>query len=222
MPVKSEGARVLVNVIKSLCSSAGDLHDANRRLAIQIVSTAESALTLAQLLGRSRKHIILLNESIMAMLLLAHQPNGGASANSETRRLYFVSYESVVSAVLVLDSLLVELPKEMAPPSRQNSLNIGGLPGSNPASPVVGPRTALDMLVDIIINADHKFPIELRANLCVLLAELGKESLKAASGGREREVEKFRAATRPGLEAARVTPDSLVLSAAAKNALELW
>lgn len=155
----------------------------------------------------------------MAMLLLAHQPNGGVLANSETQRLYFISYESFISAVLVLDSLLVELPKEMAPPSRQNSLNIGGLPGSNPASPMVGPRTALDMLADIIINTDHKFPIELRANLCSLLGELGKESLK---GGREREVEKFRAATRPGLEAARVTPDSLVLSAAAKKALELW
>ena len=38
----------------------------------------------------------------------------------------------------------------------------------------------------------------------------------------KREVEKVRAATKPGLEAARSTPDSLVLSAAAKKALELW
>ena len=124
------------------------------------------------------------------------------------------------TAVLVLDALLAELPKELGPPSRQNSLNIGSIPGSNPASPIVGPRTALDMLVAII--ADNNLPVELRANLCPLLGELGKESLKAEANGREREVEKVRAATKPGLEAARSTPDSLVLSATAKKALELW
>ena len=76
--VKSEGARVLVNVIKSLCSSTGNIKDPSRNQAISIVTTAESANTLAQLLGRSRKHVILLNESVVAMLLLAHQPKGGA------------------------------------------------------------------------------------------------------------------------------------------------
>lgn len=77
IPVKSEGARVLVNVIKSLCSSTGNLQEERRQLAIRTVTTRESTDTLAQLLGRSKKHIILLNESILAMLLLSHQPGGG-------------------------------------------------------------------------------------------------------------------------------------------------
>lgn len=77
IPVKSEGARVLVNVIKSLCSSSGDLHERRRQVAIKAVANAEAATTLARLLGRSKKHIILLNESIVSMCLLALQPGGG-------------------------------------------------------------------------------------------------------------------------------------------------
>lgn len=75
--VKSEGARVLVNVIKSLCSSAGDVHEPRRQEAIKSVNNYDCAAILAQLLGRSKKHVILLNESIMALLLLALQPGGG-------------------------------------------------------------------------------------------------------------------------------------------------
>lgn len=78
--VKSEGARVLVNVIKSLCSSSGDLQDPRRQAAIGSITNLESANILAHLLGRSTrssKHVVLLNESIMSMCLLALHPNGG-------------------------------------------------------------------------------------------------------------------------------------------------
>lgn len=98
--------------------------------------------------------------------------------------------------------------------------------GSNPASPVVGPSTALDMLVTILTNADPitTFPAELRANLCALLAELGKENLKAegAPVGREREVEKVRTATRALLEQTQKDPENMVLSSAARKVLEGW
>lgn len=77
IPVKSEGARVLVNVIKSLCASSGDLHDSRRLAAIHAVNTLEAANALTQLLGRSEKHTILLNESILAMHLLSFQQSGG-------------------------------------------------------------------------------------------------------------------------------------------------
>lgn len=123
-----------------------------------------------------------------------------------------------MTAVLVLESLLTELPKEILPPSRQNSLNVDA-PASNPSPVVSTITTALDMLVTILNNTENKFPVELRANLCTLLGELGKDGLK---GECEQEVEKLRIATRQGLETAQVTPDSLVLSAAAKKALDAW
>ncbi|KAI5122938.1 hypothetical protein M0805_006820 [Coniferiporia weirii] len=203
VPVRSEGARVLVNVIKSLCSSTGDLHESHRQLAIQAVTSLESAKTLARLLGRSEKHVILLNEAIVAMMLLIHQPKG---------------------AIFILDAVVAELPKEMHAPSRQNSFNASSTLalGNSPSSPVVGPSSALDMLVTVLNNTGGKFPAELRTNLCALLGELGREGLKSESGGREREVEKVRAATRSALEKTQTTPDSLVLSAAARKALETW
>lgn len=75
--VKSEGARVLVNVVKSLYTSAGDVKDPSRQRACQLLATLESAEALAQLLGRSKKHIILLNEATVSMLLLSHQSSSG-------------------------------------------------------------------------------------------------------------------------------------------------
>ncbi|KAL5511837.1 hypothetical protein ACEPAH_5055 [Sanghuangporus vaninii] len=200
--VKSEGARVLVNVIKSLCSSSGDLRDSRRQEAIKSVTNSESATILAQLLGRSThssKHVILLNESIFSMCLLALQSNG---------------------ALCVLDAVVAELPKEVNPPSRQNSLN--AYPGNDLSSPITGPRTVLDVFAMILKNPDRRFPPELRANLCRLLGELGRESLKTGSGGREVEVERVRAATQSTLEAIQSTPDSLVLNFAARKALEAW
>lgn len=123
-------------------------------------------------------------------------------------------------AVHVLDAVVAELPREVTAPSRQNSLS--SHPEADPASPIAAPRTALDALAMILKNPDGRFRPELRANLCQLLVELGRESLKAAEGGREVEVERVRSATRPMLEALESTPDSLALSAAARKVLQAW
>ena len=75
--VKSEGTRVLVNVVKSLCSGTGDVKEPDRQRACRLLVKAECADALAQLLGRSKKHIILLNEATVSLLLLSHQPGAG-------------------------------------------------------------------------------------------------------------------------------------------------
>lgn len=75
--VKSEGTRVLVNAIKSLCSTAGNIKDPSRQTAIRAVTNATSAKLLARLFGRSGKFPVLINESTMALFLLAHQRDGG-------------------------------------------------------------------------------------------------------------------------------------------------
>lgn len=96
--VKSEGTRVLVNVIKSLWSSgitptvnssssptAGSANDSgelaereNRRQeAMRTVLTPQSASVLASLIGRSVQFPILVNEGVVALTLLSTQKQGG-------------------------------------------------------------------------------------------------------------------------------------------------
>ena len=124
-------------------------------------------------------------------------------------------------AVYVLDAIVSDLPKEINPPSRQNSINVDAITGSDkPSTPIVAPTTALDMLVTILKNTGSNFPAELRANVCSLLAEIGREALKKEGGGRDREVELVRSSTRSELESPQA--DSLVLSAAARKTLDAW
>lgn len=116
----------------------------------------------------------------------------------------------------MLTAITAKLPKEVSP-SRQNSLDSTvanpSVPTlSLPDAPQETQETALDMLVFILDNPEGKYPAELRANVCALLGELGKN----VAGSRIREL------ARPTLEKVQTTPDSLVLSAAARNALEVW
>ena len=67
--VKSEGTRVFVNVIRTLWQE--DTHDARHRGAMAAVSLPPIALALAQLVGRSKKYPILINEGIVALTLLS-------------------------------------------------------------------------------------------------------------------------------------------------------
>lgn len=81
--VKSEGTRVLVNVIKSLWSSESTADDSakaqKRRECMAAVANAGCAAALAQLVGRSKKYPILINEGVVALSLLSTHANGGAS-----------------------------------------------------------------------------------------------------------------------------------------------
>lgn len=75
--LKSEAARVLVNAIKSLWSPAGADEVTLRRRAVRRLSNRQSAKALAELVGRSRKYPVLLNEGIVALTLLGSQAAGG-------------------------------------------------------------------------------------------------------------------------------------------------
>ena len=98
VPVRSEGTRVLVNVVKSLwaadpaASPAVDVvaetgsgskvifeKQRTRAAAIRAVLSAESALALATLVGRSGKYPLLVNEGIVALSLLCTHKEGGRS-----------------------------------------------------------------------------------------------------------------------------------------------
>ncbi len=85
VPVKSEGSRVLVNVIKSLWavkpSDQAPSQDRQKNIetATRLVLTQDSADILATLLGRSGRYPVLVNESILALTLLSMHPDGGMS-----------------------------------------------------------------------------------------------------------------------------------------------
>ena len=78
--IKSEGSRVLVNVIKSLWASDAQLNDAQKKLrldAITAVLQPSSAQVLASLVGRSMKYPLLVNEGVVALTLLSTHKDGG-------------------------------------------------------------------------------------------------------------------------------------------------
>ena len=81
--VKSEGTRVFVNAIKTVWSN--DVANADpevskrRKEAMEKLVTPTCAATLAQLIGRSKKYAILINEGVVALSLLSTHSSGGAS-----------------------------------------------------------------------------------------------------------------------------------------------
>jgi len=195
--VKSEGTRVLVNVIKSLYSNAGNVQDPARREATKVVTNPTCATVLAQLLARSGKYPVLIHEAVLSLLLLSLQFNG---------------------AVIVLDALMQQLPPE--PPQATNPLSEASSAQTSPITPVTAPITALDMCITVLKNAEGRFPAELRANLCELLGQLGKLNQHAKTD-RTVEVERLKGATRATLETTKGS-ENMVLSAAARKALDAW
>ncbi|KIM87000.1 hypothetical protein PILCRDRAFT_815433 [Piloderma croceum F 1598] len=213
--VKSEGTRVLVNVIKSLWSSDA-LPDTTlqkrRQEAIQAVLVPASAEALASLVGRSMKYPLLVNEGVVAMTLLSTQKDGGP---------------------LVLDAILSPLPIEVAP--NFGPASASATTGSDVDSPIVAsptgrariptPRRALDRLATILKNTSTPdrpnsvvFPIEVRANVCALLGQAGR----SASGEQK---ERLNQAVKCSLEDLAKTAGhgrEGMLGTAAKKSLDGW
>ncbi|KAJ7172525.1 hypothetical protein C8R46DRAFT_1086280 [Mycena filopes] len=184
-PVRSEGTRVLVNVIKSLWSndprgysgqhsinSADVLHENQRKRheSMQRVLTPECALALASLVGRSAKYPLLVNEGVVALSLMSTIKAGGP---------------------LALTAILTPLPFDTAPvepPSATPSASSELTSGSDVSSPVVTtpstrgrlpiPRNALDMLIAVLKNVDNpvNFQMEVRVNVCSFFVQLTRHT----------------------------------------------
>ncbi|KAJ7774775.1 hypothetical protein B0H16DRAFT_1508334 [Mycena metata] len=191
-PVRSEGTRVLVNVIKSLWSndpsaspantvmtatlqginSADVLHENQRKRheSMQAVLNPECALALASLVGRSAKYPLLVNEGVVALSLMSTLKAGGP---------------------LALTAILTPLPFDTTPaepPSATPSTSGDLTSGSDVSSPVVTtpstrgrlplPRNALDMLIAVLKNVDNpvNFQMEVRVNVCSFFVQLTKHT----------------------------------------------
>ncbi|KAJ7452474.1 hypothetical protein B0H11DRAFT_293903 [Mycena galericulata] len=192
-PVRSEGTRVLVNVIKSLWSNDPSASPANvamtatlqginsadalvdnqrkRHESMQTVLTPECAFALASLVGRSAKYPLLVNEGVVALSLMSTIKAGGPIA---------------------LTAILTPLPYDASPPeppSAPPSASSELTSGSDVSSPVVTtpstsrgrlpiPRNALDMLIAVLKNVDNpvNFQVEVRVNVCSFLAQLTRHT----------------------------------------------
>jgi len=82
--IKSEGSRVIVNVVKSLWFSERTLDPSDERQkkkdqCISILLTPQCAKTLTALIARSNRYPILVNEGIVAISLLSTHKLGGTS-----------------------------------------------------------------------------------------------------------------------------------------------
>ncbi|KAH9934795.1 uncharacterized protein B0H18DRAFT_978305 [Fomitopsis serialis] len=198
--VKSEGTRVLVNVVKSLWSSDSASDDSakaqKRRECMAAVANAAGAAALAQLVGRSKKYPILINEGVVALSLLSTHANGGT---------------------LVLDAIMNPLPSEVIRPSQ--SQPVSAIPTEG--SPDAEPRTALDMLLSVLRNSDA-MPAEVRSNVCALLGQLGRKGVVGED--RAEDLARMKGAAKELLE--RLAADSegstQMVSASARRALEAW
>ncbi|KZV91061.1 hypothetical protein EXIGLDRAFT_837361 [Exidia glandulosa HHB12029] len=201
VPIKSEGTRVIATVVKSLYTAEGDASIGHRRRqAIDAVTTFDSASILAQMICRSRKFPVLLNEAIVALTLLAYHKSGAA---------------------YVLHSLNASLTETHPSPSTTST---------SLTSPVSPTGTAFDMLQIILANEDGKFPPELRANVCSLFSSVGKKVNPAAPGREDDVqaarlkgpiVSTLRSVVE-GITASGEDEKSTILRTAAQKAIEAW
>lgn len=82
LSIKSEGSRVLVNVVKTLwftdrANVGTEERQKKREKSIAAVLTTEVVTTLTALIGRSNKYPILVNEGLVAISLLCTHKQGG-------------------------------------------------------------------------------------------------------------------------------------------------
>ncbi|GJE87202.1 hypothetical protein PsYK624_032850 [Phanerochaete sordida] len=197
--IKSEGTRVFVNAIKTLWSADAASKEADwaerRKEAMEKLVTPQCAAALAQLIGRSKKYAILINEGVVALSLLSTHATGG---------------------LVVLDAIMNPLPVE-TPRSGAFAVPMSAGPAAD--SPAVGtPRRALDMLVSCLRNPDGRLPAEVRANICALLGHLGRAGVVPES--RAHDLRVLQEECREVLEGA--AKDANPVGAAAKRVLETW
>ncbi|KAF8163260.1 hypothetical protein B0H34DRAFT_694710 [Crassisporium funariophilum] len=169
--IKSEGARVLVNVVKSLWlndrGALSQVPDRQRKkdACLTSVLTPECALTLTNLIGRSGRYPSLVNEGIVAISLLCTHKLGGAPV-----------IEALTTPLNGASTI-----EEVSPATANNDAS-NSLPTPSTSSRNEGlliPGRALDMLVSVLRNVDNpvNFPIEVRVNTCTFFLQLQRHTL---------------------------------------------
>lgn len=213
--IKSEGTRIIVNLVRSLWTNERrdellseeelQARQQKRVKAMDVLVTPACAEALAALIGRSAKHLILINEGVVASSLLSMHRDGGA---------------------LILNALTVPLPVEVGPSSTASApaSTIASTSSEATDSPIVlsstgasnkitSVRHALDQLV--VSLKSESTPAEVRTNICAFLGQVSK---RGTGDGLQR----LKDATRPILEELVSVHGQSMLGSAAKKVLDMW
>ncbi|KAB5594115.1 hypothetical protein CTheo_2452 [Ceratobasidium theobromae] len=195
--LKSETARVLVNAVKSLWSPAGPeesitVSPAQRKRAVHRLSNMQSTRVLAELVGRSRRFPVLLNEGILALTLLGSRPAGAPHVISTFERP-------------------LDIPM---------ALVTGTKPSAESGASALEHPTLLDMLKIILKNEDKTFPSQLRANVCTLFGSVS--SLDASSTRILDKVKDAIKPILGDIVAADKEEEDTTVQTAAKKIVDLW
>jgi len=224
--IKSEGTRVIVNIVKSLWAS--DVSESQipieerqkkREQSIDALLTPKCAQAIAALIARSVKYPVLINEGIVALSLLSTHAKGGP---------------------LVVQSLVAILPAENNQALTSNAAANGLITTGNdtdspltsaPKSRLPSAKRAIDQVVAVLRNnandgastpqraALPSYPVEVRTNTCALLAQVSKT-------GSGEDLDKVKEVTRSVLEdLASKNPGQgreSMLYAAAKRVVDAW
>lgn len=218
--VKSEGARVIVHIIKTLW--LGDNRSASseitsptvmsgnseellekqqkRQIAIRTIITSDVVSVLINLIMRSRRHAVLVNEGIVALSLLSTTKDGGPLV------IRAITDTSDAEPPTPIDAFPASLASSEAssPMTTPSSVGGRGLPSS---------YTGLDMLVFVLKNVDNpvNFPVEIRVNACAFLIQLARNTTTE-------EMSKVKEVVKPVLEKL-ATADPHTLAAPGKEDL---
>lgn len=158
---------------------------------------------------------MLINEGVVALSFLTANVTGG---EQDVSLSISSSLTSRFAALLVVDAITAPLSNEVQQ-APNPLISEPETQSSTEESPVAaGPTQALDVLVGVLKHPDHRCPIEVRANICTLLGQLGRKG--GVETEREVEVRKLKEATKETLEAFAEGND--LLAGAATRTLEAW
>ncbi|KAG1756831.1 uncharacterized protein EDB91DRAFT_1094661 [Suillus paluster] len=207
--------RIIVNLIRSLWTNERRDEISNeeelqarqqkRVRAMDALLTPACAEALAALIGRSAKHLILINEGVVASSLLSMHRDGGA---------------------LVLNALTTPLPVEVTPSSTGSApvSTTTSVASETMDSPIIlsptgtsnkipSVRHALDQL--IVSLKSESTPAEVRTNICAFFGQISKR-------GTGEGLQRLKEATRPILEELVSVHGHSMLGSAAKRVLDMW
>ncbi|CAI2179441.1 890_t:CDS:10 [Funneliformis geosporum] len=165
IPVRSEGTRVLVNLVKKLWSENPykELDGISMKMLRQKLNKVEIVEPLVNMVIES-KYPILQNEGIIALTLLLMDD----TAKETNPSLNFLTSQKVDGSVVEVSS-----NTEVVVATAKVDAASASSPASAPPTPTPT-QSLLNIITDLILNEKDKYPDEIRSNGCMLLEKASK------------------------------------------------
>lgn len=220
VPTKMEATRVLVNVVKSLWTSARS-HGASQAVSEDAIFSGRRKVVrrdviqaLAEMVRTSPKYPVLVNEGIIALTLVGSERDG-----AELVSLSLLAEPSKANAGEDEDEEMASDTEAAAlrAPRRRSTVDSSASTSSHPLPP---PARALDMVNLVLARRDARMPPQFASNACALVLSLCHATQGNSTGAIGQDaVARVASQTRSALERLRNQGPTEALAAAA-DALE--